>query len=95
EVGISANCKITFNYLADTIVVPQVGVHQYDSIYVVYVKDKNRYQRCEVRKGYESPKETVIIDGLNYNDLVSLIKPDENRVSETIYLNNAETNNTN
>ncbi|MCF8363309.1 MAG: efflux RND transporter periplasmic adaptor subunit [Prolixibacteraceae bacterium] len=95
EVGISANCKITFNFQKNAIVVPQVAVHQHDSIYVVYVKDNNTYQRREVRKGFESPKETVIVDGLKYNDLVSLIKPDENSVSETIYLQNTETNNKN
>lgn len=95
EVGISANCKITFDYLADTMVVPQLAVFSYDTIHVVYVKDKNKYRRCEVIKGSESSKETVIVDGLNYADLISLIEPDENCISETIYLQNTETNNTN
>lgn len=95
EVGISANCKITFNYMADTIVVPQVAVYTYDSIYVVYVQDNRQYKRCEIKKGYESPKETVIVNGLKYNDEVSLVEPAESKVSETIYLDRIETNNTN
>jgi HlyD family secretion protein/macrolide-specific efflux system membrane fusion protein len=95
EVGISANCKITFNYMADTMVVPQVAVYPYDSIYVAYVKDNRQYKRCEIKKGYESPKETVIVNGLKYNDMVSLVEPAEGKVSETIYLDSTETNNTN
>jgi len=95
EVGVSANCRITFSYLPDTMVVPQVAVYPFDSIHVVYVKDNNKYQRCQVIKGYESPKETVIISGVKYDDLISLVEPPESSVSETVYLDKIETNNTN
>lgn len=73
--GLSAECKVMLQRVADTIVVPQIAVFEVDSIKVVYVKLDKGFEKRQVITGLSSPKEMVIEAGLKWNEKIALSKP--------------------
>lgn len=75
EPGFTANTRIITAYVNDTIVVPQVAVHDVDSMKVVYVKKRNKFEMRQVSLGASSMKEMIISEGLSPGEKISLTKP--------------------
>lgn len=86
EVGISANCKVIFEEVKNSLVVPQVAVFQHDVLKVVFVKNKKGYERREVKIITESPGEVVIGSGLNPYEELALNHPPDEMITNTIFL---------
>ena len=75
--GMSALCRVYLRHVPDTIVVPTISVFDKDSLKVVYVEHKGRYEEREVTLGESSPRSTIIAEGLAVGERISLIKPSE------------------
>lgn len=86
EPGFTANCHISLKQIKDTIVVPQIAIFEEDSIKVVYVKNKNKFEMREVLTGLSSPKEAIISNGLSGNEIISLAKPKLSSIKERTLL---------
>lgn len=80
EPGFTANCRVITNYVNDTIMVPQVAIFEEDSIKVVYVKKNRTFERREIKTGLSSQKESIVSEGLNKNEEISLIKPNSSKI---------------
>ena len=80
EPGFTANCRVIANYVNDTITIPQVAIFDEDSIKVVYVKKNKGFERREIRTGLSSQKESIVSDGLNRDEEISLIKPNSSQI---------------
>jgi len=86
EPGISASCTIILTEIPDTIVVPQLAIFDDDSIKVVFVSDHRKFEKREILMGENTPKEAVIIAGLKGDEILSLVRPADSRISSTSYL---------
>ncbi|NLJ00468.1 MAG: efflux RND transporter periplasmic adaptor subunit, partial [Bacteroidales bacterium] len=75
EPGFTANSRVINTFVSDTIVIPQVAIHDVDSMKVVYVKNHRRYEMREVALGASSMKEAIIARGLQAGEVVSLTVP--------------------
>ena len=73
--GYTASCRILLKQLKDTLVVPQIAVFEEDSIKVVYVRQGKKFDMQQVETGLSSPKEAVIVAGLQGDEEISLMKP--------------------
>jgi multidrug efflux pump subunit AcrA (membrane-fusion protein) len=78
--GYTANCHVIVKEIKDTLVIPQVAVFEEDSVKIVYVKNKNRFEMRQILTGLSSPKEVVVTAGLKENDAVALTKPDHSLI---------------
>lgn len=86
EPGYTANCNIIIKQIKDTIVIPQIAVFDQDSIKVVYVKNKNKFEMRQVLMGLSSSKETIIAHGLKKNEIIALTKPKESLIESQMLL---------
>lgn len=86
EPGFTANCQIWLKKVADTIVIPQIALFDNDSIKVVYVKKGKKFEKRQVLTGLSSPKETIITTGLNEDETISLTRPSESLIRNTVLL---------
>lgn len=84
--GMSVTCNVVLKRIKDTIVVPQVTVFDEDSARFVYVFKQKGYERREVSVGVSSPEKVVIVKGLNGTERLSLIKPVQTRILNTVRL---------
>jgi multidrug resistance efflux pump len=84
--GLSVVCNIVLQRVKDTIVVPQVAIFDEESRKVVYVKQKNGYERREIRIGPASPKKAVVVAGLSGEETLSMIKPAGTSIKQTTLL---------
>ncbi len=75
EPGFTANCRIITSYINDTIVVPRVAIYDVDSMKVVYARNNRKYEVRQIAIGASSMKESVVTNGLNRGEVISLIKP--------------------
>jgi len=75
ETGFTANCRVFIKQVRDTIVVPQIAIYEEDSLKVVYVKKKNKYEMRQITTGPSSSKESIVSDGLRPGEVIALIKP--------------------
>lgn len=86
EPGLSANCRIILHEVKDTIVVPQLAIHDEDSIKVVYTYNGRNYDRKEVLLAESSLKEAVVSIGLDGNETLALIKPPGSQIRNKIFV---------
>jgi multidrug efflux pump subunit AcrA (membrane-fusion protein) len=86
EPGFSANCHIVMKQIKDTLIVPQIAVYEEDSMKVVYVKQKNGFEKRQVTTGTSSLKETIIASGLNTGEIIALSKPKSSLVRNKVFL---------
>jgi hypothetical protein len=84
--GYTANCRIMLKHVTDTLVVPQIAVFEEDSIKVVYVKKGNKYDMQQIKTGISSPKDAVVISGLQGGEEISLTKPSLSSIRKRLYL---------
>lgn len=75
EPGFTANSRIITNYISDTIVIPQIAIHEMDSMKFVYVGNKNRFEMRQITTGLSSMKEAIVTSGLKKGEVISLVKP--------------------
>ena len=80
EPGFTANSRVINTFVSDTIVIPQVAIHDVDSMKVVYVKNHRRFEMREVALGASSMKEAIIARGLQAGEVVSLTVPPESSI---------------
>lgn len=80
EPGFTANCKVFITQVSDTIVVPQIAIYEEDSLKVVYVKKKNKYEMRQITTGLSSSKEAIVSDGLRPGEVIALIQPPSSMV---------------
>lgn len=73
--GVTANCKVFIQHVHDTIVVPQIAIYEEDSLKVVYVKKKNKFEVRPITTGLTSSKEVIVSNGLRPGEEIALIKP--------------------
>lgn len=78
--GLSANCRIFLQHVPDTLVVPTVCVYKRDSVDVVYVRKGKKYEERVVRLSITTPRSSVIADGVNEGEQITLIKPDDKHI---------------
>ena len=78
--GLSVNCRVFLQHVPDTIVVPTVCVYHRDSTNVVYVRKGNKYEEREVKLSVTTPRNSVIAEGLNEGEEITMIKPDEKHI---------------
>jgi multidrug efflux pump subunit AcrA (membrane-fusion protein) len=86
--GYTANCHVIVKEIKDTLVIPQVSVFEEDSVKIVYVKNKNRFEMRQILTGLSSSKEVVVTSGLKENDAIALTKPDHSLINDKIILIN-------
>ena len=75
--GMSVQCCVYLRHVPDTIVVPTISIFDKDSLKVVYVEREGRYEERPVALGEGSPRNTIVISGLNPGEKIALIKPME------------------
>jgi HlyD family secretion protein len=80
--GLSTSCQVAVTQLHDTISIPLIAIFDQDSMKVVYVRQQNAYEMRQVLTGISSLKSTVVIAGLNYNEEIALLAPDNTLVKE-------------
>ena len=80
EPGFTVNCRVIANYINDTITVPQVAIFEEDSMKVVYVKKNKSFEKREIKTGLSSQKESIVTEGLNRDEEISLIKPESSQI---------------
>lgn len=78
--GLSVNCRIFLQHVPDTLVVPTVCVYKRDSVDVVYVRKGRKYEEREVRLSISTPRSSVIAEGVNEGEQITLIKPDDKHI---------------
>ena len=75
--GMSAQCRVYLKHVPDTIVVPTISIFDKDSLKVVYVEQRGRFDERLVTLGESSPRSTVITEGLTLGERIALIRPSE------------------
>ena len=55
--------------------VPRVAIYDVDSMKVVYARNNRKYEVRQIAIGASSMKESVVTNGLNRGEVISLIKP--------------------
>ncbi len=78
--GLSANCRIFLQHVPDTLVVPTVCIYKRDSVDVVYVRKGKKYEERVVRLSITTPRSSVIAEGVNEGEQITLIKPDDKHI---------------
>lgn len=78
--GLSVNCRIFLQHVPDTLVVPTVCVYKRDSVDVVYVRKGKKYEERVVRLSITMPRSSVIAEGVNEGEQITLIKPDDKHI---------------
>jgi HlyD family secretion protein len=73
--GLSTTCYVTTKILSDTLVVPLVSIFEKDSLKIVYVQHKGKFQQRTVTVGYSGENFAVISDGIRENDILCLLRP--------------------
>lgn len=87
--GFIARCHITLKAVRDTIAVPQIAIFEQDSMKVVYVENKKGYEMRQVLLGESSPKEAVIIKGLQIDEKIALSRPKDSQIKERTILSDS------
>jgi len=78
--GLSVNCRIFLQHVADTLVIPTVCVYQRDSMNVVYVRKGKKYEEREVQLSITTPRSSVVAGGVGEGEQITLIKPDDKHI---------------
>jgi multidrug efflux pump subunit AcrA (membrane-fusion protein) len=87
--GLSTSCQVAVTQVPDTISIPLIAVFDQDSMKVVYVRRNNTYEMRQVLTGISSLKSTVVIAGLNYNEEIALLAPDNTLIKEKTLLSDS------
>jgi len=80
--GLTTNCKIILKKIKNAIVIPQITIFEQDSMKVVYVKKSDKYEMRQILIGASSPKSAVILAGLQQNEKISFIKPENGLIEK-------------
>jgi multidrug efflux pump subunit AcrA (membrane-fusion protein) len=82
--GLTADCEIFLKEEKDTLFVPSVSIFDRDSIRVVYVKGKRKFNPVQVKTGTAGSSFTVIAAGLKGRENVALTEPPSRLVSDEV-----------
>ncbi|MDR2586522.1 MAG: hypothetical protein LBC84_09980 [Prevotellaceae bacterium] len=75
EPGFTVNCCIIIKHIENVISIPQIALFDEDSVKVVYVQNRNRFEKRQVLLDISSQKEAIVTAGLNEGDVITLSKP--------------------
>ena len=80
--GLSVSCDIILENFIDTIVIPQIAIHEMDSIQFVYVLKGEKYIQKNIEIAYSNNNMAVIKTGLTKNEILALNKPEESLIQK-------------
>jgi len=86
EIGVSARCRVFMTQIPDTLVIPQLAVFEEDSMKFVYIVRNKRFDRQQILLGNSSPRNAVVIGGLEGGETVSFVKPRASKIRTTLLL---------
>lgn len=78
--GLSANCRIIIDHVADTVVIPAGAIFSRDSLKYVYVEKGKKFIPVAVETGLANGSKCIITAGLEGNETIALIEPPHNLV---------------
>jgi len=81
--GLGLTCEILVKNVPDTVVVPLVSLFDEDSLKVVYIADKQMFNRMVVDVADYNNKEAIIEEGLEGHETLALMKPPESLINHT------------
>lgn len=81
--GLSANCEIIIQNIADTIVVPSMSIFEKDSTKLVYVARGDNFLPVQIETGTANRSETIVSSGLRGNETIALVEPPINRIEKS------------
>lgn len=81
--GLTVSCRILIEKIEDVLYVPIDAVFAEGDAYYVYRKSGGGYSKTEVKTGVSNSDYTVIIEGLDDNDIVALVDPFAQDETET------------
>jgi biotin carboxyl carrier protein len=84
--GFTVSCRVILIQVTDTLVVPQIAIFEEDSMKVVYVKKQKGYEMRQISTGITSPKEAIIVSGLQDNEILALSKPQSALIKRKVLL---------
>jgi multidrug efflux pump subunit AcrA (membrane-fusion protein) len=73
--GLSANCRIIVDHVADTVVIPAGAIFPKDSLKYVYVENGKKFIPVVVETGLANGSKCIITKGLKGNETIALIEP--------------------
>jgi HlyD family secretion protein len=94
--GMTARVKIIAKEgREDVLTVPINAIFQENGKYFVFVDVQNSFQKREVRVGLQNLESAEILEGVEKDERVGLIKPEESKIKSVKYLKNMGKNNNN
>lgn len=78
--GESIFCKITTKTISDAYILPLLSVFQEDSIQVVYVANKDKFERRKIKITYKNAVQAIVKEGFSLGESVALIKPNKSLI---------------
>ena len=81
--GLGLTCEILVKNVPDTVVVPLVSLFDEDSLKIVYIADKQMFNRMAVDVADYNNKEAIIEEGLEGHETLALMKPPESLINHT------------
>ncbi|MFO7656180.1 MAG: efflux RND transporter periplasmic adaptor subunit [Bacteroidales bacterium] len=81
--GLSVTCNVYLDEIHDTIVVPVIAVHEFDSAKFVYITQKDKFIKQVVKTSKYSNTETIITSGLKGGESVALGEPPLSLIDNT------------
>lgn len=78
--GLSADCHVIINEIADTLIIPYLSVFDSDSSKYVYVKHRNFFEKRNIDLAINNNNFGVIKYGINENEEIALIKPPDSLI---------------
>jgi multidrug resistance efflux pump len=82
--GLSADCEIILAEEKETFFVPSVSIFERDSLRVVYVKGRRKFDPVEVKTGKAGSSFTIIAAGLKGGEDIALNEPPSRLVSDDV-----------
>jgi multidrug efflux pump subunit AcrA (membrane-fusion protein) len=84
--GFTANCHIILKKAENVITIPQIALFDEDSIKIVFVQRKKKFEKQQVLTDVSSSKEAVIKTGLIEGEIIALSKPNLSLIKDLIML---------
>lgn len=78
--GESIFCKITTKTISNAYILPLLSVFYEDSIQVVYVASKDKFERRKIKITYKNAVQAIVKEGFSLGESVALIKPNKSLI---------------
>lgn len=78
--GESISCNITTKIISNAYILPLLSVFQADSVQVVYVACKDKFEKRKIKITYKNAVQAIVKEGLSLGERVALIKPNKSLI---------------